>query len=365
MTGIARRRTVRVMRTTRLAAVIAATVAIAVLPVAAVAQDASAPPSVAPAPLPSPFPDAQPLLVPQLVVTIGMPGLDASVAIVAPFDGSSKRLAAGSDPWPDPDGRHLLYTCAPADPGSPRLGVCELSLAGDAAPRTLIAKGDRPTTPQDGSLIAYHRGMVDVGETWIARRDGTGATRLAAGDLRAWSADGTMLAGQADAVVSEVAVVPVAGGEPRILSIGDEVAWWPAGPIVAFRASDGVRSSIVIADARQDAAQLAYRAPEGMTIDALAWLPDDALAFVMDGDLWRLDYGAVAPVPLTDGLAIDGSLSVSADGGWIAFTTPVDGVMALGIASPYGGWRILDLGPDPVTQPAWLPYRDPTRAPAG
>ena len=53
----------------------------------------------------------------------------------------------------------------------------------------------------------------------------------------------------------EVAVVPVAGGTPRILSIGDEAVWWPAGPVVAFRAWDGVRASIVIADARQDAAQ--------------------------------------------------------------------------------------------------------------
>ena len=247
--------------------------------------DASPVPSATPAPpLPSPFPDDQPLLVSQLVVTLGTPGVDATVAIVAPFDGSSRVLAPGSDPWPDPDGRHLLYTCAPSGSSGQRLGICELSLAGEPDPTVRIAKGDRPTTPKDGTLIAYHRGTIDVGETWVARRDGSGATRIAAGDLRAWSADGTLLAGQADAAVHEVAVVPVAGGTPRILSIGDEAVWWPAGPVVAFRAWDGVRASIVIADARQDAAQLVYRAPDGRSIDALAWLPDDALAFVMDGE---------------------------------------------------------------------------------
>ena len=94
------------MRTTRLAAAIAAlpfvlpmaAPVIAAEPSPSPVVDASPVPSATPAPpLPSPFPDDQPLLVSQLVVTLGMPGVDATVVIVASIATAGPALARPDD----------------------------------------------------------------------------------------------------------------------------------------------------------------------------------------------------------------------------------------------------------------------------
>jgi hypothetical protein len=65
-------------------------------------------------------------------------------------------------------------------------------------------------------------------------------------------------------------------------------------------------------------------------------------------------------VRLTTGLAIRAdwfgdALAVSPDGRSIAFSSGSGAAARVGIASVDGGFRVLDLGSGPITQPQWAP----------
>ena len=95
-----------------------------------------------------------------------------------------------------------------------------------------------------------------------------------------------------------------------------------------------------------------------------AWLGDRGWVFVRDGDIWRLDVGASRPVSLGNGFEIEsGSLSsdplaVSADSGWVAYTSGIDTDSRVGIVSVNGslGTGYVD---EAMSDPRWAPEPAP------
>jgi hypothetical protein len=311
------------------------------------------PPATAtPAPDTSAEPDAVPRPSGQLVVTH-----DGWIEIVSLDGGAPQRIAEGSDPTWIREGQ-LLFTCIPA--GQQVLAVCGTDAENPGTVFTLMEEADRPIADADGHRIAIHRGMTDVGSTWLVVMDSDVVGELSAGDFHEWSPDGQWLAGQPESAAYEVAIVGADGEGFRVLGPGYDPAWSPADDRIAFGLLEAEQASLQAFDLAADESRVLYQAPAGSRPRAPRWLPDGALVFAMDGDLWRLDPGSTEPVALTTGLAVredsfGGELDVSPDGRWVAFTTGTDDQARVGIASVDGGYELLDLGGGPASQPRWAP----------
>jgi hypothetical protein len=102
-----------------------------------------------------------------------------------------------------------------------------------------VARGAHPAFSPDGSRLAW----IGSGEVWAAAPDGTAAHALTAGagpkTAAAWSPDGSRLAYLG---LGGLAVIPAAGGAPRVLAPAQGVvppAWFPDGTRLAY-ADDGL-----------------------------------------------------------------------------------------------------------------------------
>ena len=101
--------------------------------------------------------------------------------------------------------------------------------------------------------------------------------------------------------------------------------------------------------------------PKGVELGAPAWLGDRGWVFAQDGNVWRLDVDATAPVQLTHDLAIDSvsanadPLAVSADNQWVAFTTGIDTDSLVGVVSVTGELDPMYPGGPGMSEPHWAP----------
>jgi hypothetical protein len=317
----------------------------------------------------TPSPGATPdLLEPHgtLVVTEG-DGTTTWIELVA-MDGKVTRLAEGRDPaWLSAD--TIVYTCWAQAGGV--LDVCAVDIAGPAKPRTLLAGADRPAPAPDGRTIAVHRGMIDVGETWLMAADGSNPRLLHSGAFSRWSPDGAWLAGQPESAGYEVAIVGADGLGYKVLGSGYDPAWSPTGNRIAYALIDGQGVATVRSvDVASSQSEVLVTAPAGGELAGPAWLADGRLLFVQDGNVWLFDPAGGSPVQVTTGAAIVGGSAtdepeVSRDGAWIAYTdgsgtgtrvaiTSIDG--SRGATFPWSG---------PTSQPRWAPAPVPATGEPG
>jgi hypothetical protein len=279
-----------------------------------------------------------------LAVTAGDETGGTWVELVRPDTGTVSPLGLGADPAWFGDGR-LVYACAK------QLGenttICMVDPAEELQPE-IAGDATRPAPAPDGRLIAVHRGSIDVGETWLMRPDGTDLHRLAGGSFLQWSPDGSWLLGQ------RVPTFEVASsrrpGDAACPRLGYDPAWspmamhclrsWTTGAVLPSRTRrDGHAPALPDQTARMAAGRSSCSSrrrpvPSGRGIGRTG-APHDRPAIRAD---WFGD-----------------ALSVSPDGRQIAFSTGSGASARVGIASVDGGYRMLDLGTGPITQPEWAP----------
>ena len=185
-----------------------------------------------------------------------------------------------------------------------------------------------PRLSPDGATVAYVVGTVDKeandyrAAIWLAAVDGSTPPRRFTGGEKAdadprWSPDGTQLAFTSNRAgkISQLYVMPVAGGEPRKLtSLKEDVTqavWSPDGARIAFVSR--------VRDAAYEEEDEKKRRPRRLTrlqykLDSVGWTADRPQhLFVVPVD------GSSEPVQLTDGDYEDHSPSWSPDGATIAF----------------------------------------------
>jgi hypothetical protein len=329
---------------------------------------------VLPVPSQAASPDASPAVgsaSDTLVVTRGE-GDARAVEILTP-SGETTRLAEGWDPaWVSSD--TIIYTCLSPwvqpgeDPGQP--GICAVNLRAPATPQTLIAEAYDPVPAPDGRSIAVHRGMIDVGETWIMSADGSNPRLLRSGWFPQWSPDGAWLAGQPETPGNaEVAIVGADGQGFRVLAPGYDPAWSPTGRHIAYAVVEGNVASLRTVDVSSGAVEILHTAPAGEEVSAPVYLAEGRIAFVQDGNVWVLDSSG--PRAIMSGHAIEGSpagdpLAVSPDGSRIAFTHGAGTEAIVEIREINGGNELYPAnGSGPVTQPAWSPAGSSTPSPDG
>ncbi len=340
-------------------------------PSASASPDAgpTASPSIGPSASPAASPSSKPVAVPPfgtLAVT-SEDQLKSWIEVVAP-DGSVNRLAEGSNSaWLGVD--RIVYECAV--PGPEFLGTCTVDVASPGSERTMLA-GANPAPAPDGHSIAMNRGTIDTGETWIVNADGSNPRQLTSGRLNRWSPDSAWLAGQTDSPTFEVSIIRADGTGLRDLAPGYGPAWSPSGDriVYVFSNAKGVESIRVVDVATGDVTVL--YSPKNADLASPAWLGDRGWVFAQDGNVWRLDVGASAPVQLTYDLAIDSAsadgdpLAVSADNQWVAFTTGIDTTSRVGVVSVNGELDPMYPGKAGMSDPQWAPVPGapaPTPAP--
>ena len=254
-----------------------------VLPVPSQAASPDAGPSASPGPAAAEPPG-------RLAVTHADPSGDRRVELLD-LDGLGVTNLTPGLGW-DPawlSDTQVVYTCPRMDETLP--GICAVdSTKPDELPRRLLAEADHPVPAPDGRTIAIHRGMIDVGETWIMSADGSNPRLLRSGWFPRWSPDGAWLAGQPEGDrQAEVAIVGADGQGFRVLAPGYDPAWSPTGRRIAFAVVEGDVASLRTVDLASGAVEILHTAPAGEEISAPAYLAEGRIAFVQDGNVWIFD----------------------------------------------------------------------------
>ncbi len=284
------------------------------------------------------------------------------------MDGTSTRLAEGRDPaWLTAD--RIVYTCPDGGvEGGMDTGICAIDVRPPGRPRVLATGADRPAPAPDGRLVAFHRGMIDIGETWVMEADGANARLVHSGAFDRWSPDGGWLAGQPESATVEVAVVGVDGQGFQVLAPGYDPAWSPEGDRITYVAVDEAGAYLREVYPKGGVIDTLVEAPADTSLAAPAWAADERRMFVRDGDLWMFDQQVGGASQVTDGLEIPGGpasdpLAITPDGAWVAFTTGAGDAAWVGmIRSDTGAYTTFPWA-GPVMQPAWAPERNGTTSP--
>ena len=323
-------------------------------------------PSVSPTPQASPGPTGLTDPSGTLAVTRGE-GDARTIETLTP-DGKTTNLAAGWDPaWLSSD--TIIYTCLnqwgqPDQVGQP--GICAVNLRAPATPQTLIVEAYGPVPAPDGRSVAIHRGMIDVGETWIMSADGSNPRLLRSGWFPQWSPDGAWLAGQPETPGNaEVAIVGADGEGFRVLAPGYDPVWSPSGDRITYAVAEDSGASIRNVYLDNGEVEILVEAPAGSELSAPAWLPDGRLLYVQDGDIWMFDPGQSRPIRVTNGQSIhrgsnEDPLAIAPSGDWVAYTNDVGAGAVVELASVDGSTGISFPWTGPVTQPVWAPKTTPS-----
>lgn len=317
---------------------------------------------ILPAPSQAASPDAGPGTGPTGMLAVTHREGDKDWIELATMDGVITRLAEGRDPaWLSPD--RIVYTCPAA--GEMPTGICASDVTmSPAEPLLMVAGADRPAPAPDGRSIAFHRGMVDVGETWVMGADGSNPRLVHTGDFHRWSPDGAWLAGQPESAAYEVAIVGVDGAAFRVLGIGHSPVWSRTGDRVTYAVDAEAGGSIRSVNVSDGVEEILVTATGGSQVGAPVWLPDGRLLFVQDGNVRLFDPANGASIPVTSVTRIwhgpdpgaRNPLVVSPDGLWFAYATDTDAEAVVNVNNLAGlpGTPIPWTG-GPVTQPAWSP----------
>jgi Tol biopolymer transport system component len=142
----------------------------------------------------------------------------------------------------------------------------------------------------DAAALAFTRSDDGFARVHVARRDGTGVTRIGSGTTLAWSPDGAWIAVSGCSDDGGLCLLPAGGGDPMHLSPAWAAAasWSPDGTRLAF--STETETYVLTLSPRA----VVRVGPDGAS--APEWSPDgSAIAFlVLDQDIGGQSYVAVA-----------------------------------------------------------------------
>ena len=286
----------------------------------------------------------------QIAYALGPEGA-RELHVVAPDGTGDRSCGAGMAPSWSADGGTLVF----AGPermttGGPAFPDIYRAAADCSGVSRLIPEGTAPHLSPDGTSITFGRGVIDTGDAWIAKADGTGPRKLMAGTSPTWSPDGSWLLLNPDTGTVELGLLRPDGAGYHSLGGGNDPSWTPDGRIVYLRSDYPNATTTLRVIALDGTATDLFTATGELRSPQM--LADGRVVFAWNGDAWRLDPGVKEPYRLTHGLTIVSGPSASADGRWLA--AAVGGTEpGLVVVSIDGGWvRVLD---GVVSAVAWQP----------
>ena len=271
--------------------------------------------------------------------------------VVAPDGTGDHSCGTGSAPSWSTDGRTLVFA---GPEGTTADGLAFPDVYRAAADCTgaarLIKEGTAPHLSPDGARITFGRGVIDTGNAWIARADGSTPLMLMPGTSPTWSPDGSWLLLNPDTGAFELGLIRPNGSGYHALAGGFDPSWTPDGRIVHLRSDDPKGTTTLRVIGVDGKATDLFTAPGELASPLM--LADGRVIFVWNHDAWRLDAGSQEPVRLTQGLTIVSGLSASTGGRWAAVA--VGGAEpGLAVVSIDGGWVTTLTGA--VSNVAWQP----------
>jgi Tol biopolymer transport system component len=269
---------------------------------------------------------------------------------VTPLRATFTRLTSqpGAEFFPSisPDGKWIVYS----GESSGNRDVYLQSVSGETAinlTHDCAEDDEQPAFSPDGEYIAFRSGR-DGGGIFIMGRTGEAVRRVTrAGFNPAWSRDGTELAytrvrteirPQNAEERSELLVVGVNGGEPRVLHKGDSMlpTWSPGGGRIAF-SGRFVQGQIRAGVANIFTLRVAGGQPEPLTRGNFidwnpVWAADGRQIYFVSNrggspNIWRIGIDEASgrptgdPEPLTSPSSFAAHLSLSSDGRRLAFSS--------------------------------------------
>ncbi|HKS26985.1 MAG TPA: LpqB family beta-propeller domain-containing protein [Pyrinomonadaceae bacterium] len=173
---------------------------------------------------------------------------DTAAASFAPYN----RIEEDYSPAWSPDGKQIVYTTQSGF-GFTEGGELKLVSSTGGTPKTFFKDSysyRQPAWSPDGKQIAFSSNRGGQFQIWIMSAQGTDLRQLtsmegADNQQPVWSPDGKQIA-----FVSQpgyrIMIVPAAGGEPKLFTIGQSPAWSPDGKQLAYSAYSPLSNTLTV-----------------------------------------------------------------------------------------------------------------------
>ena len=244
-------------------------------------------PSSSPTPTPSdtdaPAPSVETNPPPDGVIAyVGVESGRRVIRTVRPDGSGVRTIAEGEAPAWSPDGTLLAFQCPPA--GAPKeppaSDICVVNADGSGQ-RVLVTGARSPSWSPDGASLLFARSVIDAGDTWVVRLDGSAERRLGGG-VGSWSPDGTwiLLLGASGAEPDATILHPDGTGA-RQLGRCWGAAWSPDGTQLACteqQGTEGEMRAISVADGT-----VGMTFSENAQVTNPTWLSDRRMVLVLSG----------------------------------------------------------------------------------
>ena len=258
-------------------------------------------PTPSPSIMPTPSPSGPAAAAGVIAYVLGPEGA-RELRVVAPDGTGDRSCGTGQAPSWAADGGTIVFAFADIYRAAPDCtGVA-----------TVIKDGTTPHLSPDGTSITFGRGMIDTGDAWIVKADGSEPRKLMAGTSPTWSPDVAWLLLNPDSGKFELGLIRPDGTGYHSLGLGYDPSWTPDGRIVYLRSNDAAATVTLRVVALDGTSTDLFTAPGELGSPRM--LADGRVIFVSNGDIWRLDTGSKVPVRLTQGLTVVSGPSPSADG---------------------------------------------------